>query len=463
MSPSGAAPGSVPAVRSSLLRGPLALACAPLLTAGALALPAAAPAATKAQTQASLRAIVRAMPSGTSVYVRESATQTVLASRAPTARRIPASVTKLFTTSSALLLDGPQTTLDTELRIRGEIDDGGVLRGDLIVRAAGNPALRLDQVSALAKVATDAGITRIDGQLHADLAGWTGDQGTPLTGGAYNREIGGRIGALVTLRGFGSATVTDPARQVLVRLRDAMRSRGLKGPVTLGAPAPTGAGTTVLGTAKSPTMTQLVAATNAPSDNFYAEMLLRGLGARHGSAGTTTAGLAAQRAVLLPLGVRATLADGSGLSRGNRVAPTTVVRLLDAMAARPEGAALRSGLALAGNTGTLAGRMRGTAAAGRCRAKTGTLSNVSALAGWCTTLGKRTVAFAVLMNGVSVPSARRMQDRLAATIVNWTDRAVATDVPAVTSPVPTTPVPPLVGATTPAATSPVAAGGGVSG
>ena len=422
------------------------LLSAVVLPALLLGAPAAASATTQAQVQASLKSALKSMPGNSSVYVREAATQTVLASRAPTVKRIPASVTKLFTTSTALMLDGPDTRLSTELRITGEVDEDGILHGDMIVRGDGDPAFRLDQITALATAAQKAGIKRLDGELRADLNGWTAEQGTPLTGGAYNREIGGRLGALVTLRGFASGTVLDPARQVLVRLREAMRARGLSGSVKFGATGPSGTGTRVLATATSPTLAQLAAATNAPSDNFYAEMLLRGIGARHGDAGTTTAGLAAERAALAKLGVSAQLADGSGLSRGNRVAPTTIVRLLDQMAARDEGTALRSSMALAGNTGTVAGRMRGTAAAGRCRVKTGTLSNVSALAGWCTTVGRRNVAFAILNNNVSVASARRVQDRVAAAIAAWSDPAVATT----KQPVATTPVK----ATTPAATTP---------
>lgn len=432
-------------------RSPLAVASAAALLCSA----APASAATLAETKSRLAPMVRNLPGSTSVSIRESSTNTVLASRRPTTPRIPASVTKLFTTSTALLEDGPQAVLTTQLRIDGTIDDDGVLDGDLIVRGAGDPSLSLSGISALAAAAEKAGITRINGVLRADLAGWTADQGTPLTGGAYNREIGGRLGALVVSRGFASAKVTDPARQVLVKLRDAMRTRGLTGPVRFGAPAPSGAGTTVIGQVRSPTIAQLAAATNSPSDNFYAEQLLRGVGARHGAAGTTTAGLAVQRSRLAGLGVRPTLADGSGLSRANRVAPSTIVRLLDVMAARPEGPALRASLARAGNTGTLAGRMRGTAAAGRCRAKTGTLSNVSALAGWCTTLGKRTVTFAILMNGVPVPAARRRQDAILAVIAGWSDRPSTSLAPAPTTP---PPVP-----TTPSATTPTGGGAQIAG
>lgn len=392
-----------------------------LLATGAI-LPPGASAGNLAQTQKTLKSIVGGMPGATSVYAREAATNTVLASRAPTTKRIPASVTKLFTTSTTLLLDDPASRLTTELLMTGTVDEDGVLHGDLILRGAGDPSFRLDQIGELADAAVrKAGIEKLDGELRADLAGWTSQQGTPLTGGGYNREIGGRLGALVTLRGFASASVTDPARQVLTRLRDAMKARGLSGTVTFGASAPAEADATSIGKVASPTLQQLAAATNAPSDNFYAEMLLRGIGARHGEAGTTAAGLATQRTTLAKLGVLPTIADGSGLSRGNRVAPTTIVKLLDQMAGRTEGAALRSGLALAGSTGTVAGRMRGTAAAGRCRVKTGTLSNVSALAGWCTTAGKRTVSFAILMNNVSVATARARQDRVAAAIASWSD------------------------------------------
>ena len=61
---------------------------------------------------------------------------------------------------------------------------------------------------------------------------------------------------------------------------------------------------------------------------------------------------------------------------------------------------LRRSLAVAGRNGTLYDRMRGTAAQDRCHAKTGTLRDVSALAGYCDTAGGERVAFAFLMNRV---------------------------------------------------------------
>jgi D-alanyl-D-alanine carboxypeptidase/D-alanyl-D-alanine-endopeptidase (penicillin-binding protein 4) len=60
--------------------------------------------------------------------------------------------------------------------------------------------------------------------------------------------------------------------------------------------------------------------------------------------------------------------------------------------------------------------MRRTAAVGRCRAKTGTLRNVSALAGYCRSRGGRKFVFALLMNGANVYRARLAQDRIAAAL-----------------------------------------------
>ena len=71
-------------------------------------------------------------------------------------------------------------------------------------------------------------------------------------------------------------------------------------------------------------------------------------------------------------------------------------------------------LALAGHEGTVADRMRGTAADGRCRTKTGTLTGVSALSGYCFNGNGRTMVFSILMNNVSdLGLAHLDQDRIA--------------------------------------------------
>ena len=131
--------------------------------------------------------------------------------------------------------------------------------------------------------------------------------------------------------------------------------------------------------------------------------------------GTTKAGARRVRRFARSLGARVRARDGSGLSRRNRAAPKQVGRLLAGMLDHEAEGAFRSSLPVAGREGTLRSRMRGTAAEGRCRAKTGTLSGVSALSGYCEG-GKRTIAFSILMNGADVFAARGIQDRMAAAI-----------------------------------------------
>ena len=166
-------------------------------------------------------------------------------------------------------------------------------------------------------------------------------------------------------------------------------------------------------------MAELARLTNVPSDNFIAEMLLKDLGAEFGAAGTTPAGGRVVRSALADFGIRPRVADGSGLSRANGTTPRQVVRLLEAMHGDAVGPAFEGSLAVAGRTGTLRRRMRGTAAQDRCRAKTGTIIAVSALAGVCDTAGGHAIAFAFLMNGVNVFAARRLQDRMAAAIARY--------------------------------------------
>jgi D-alanyl-D-alanine carboxypeptidase/D-alanyl-D-alanine-endopeptidase (penicillin-binding protein 4) len=79
-------------------------------------------------------------------------------------------------------------------------------------------------------------------------------------------------------------------------------------------------------------------------------------------------------------------------------------------------------LAVAGRSGTLARRMRGTAARGRCHAKTGTLNGVSALSGYCfqgPEDADHAVIFSLLMNRVDVNRAHVVQDRMAALIARY--------------------------------------------
>ena len=100
------------------------------------------------------------------------------------------------------------------------------------------------------------------------------------------------------------------------------------------------------------------------------------------------------------------LRDGSGLSYQDRLTTHAILKILGEMARRPDFPVFRRSLAIAGVDGTLKDRMRGTAAAGNVRAKTGTLNVASSLSGYVTTANGHQLTFSLLMNGDPVPSRR---------------------------------------------------------
>jgi D-alanyl-D-alanine carboxypeptidase/D-alanyl-D-alanine-endopeptidase (penicillin-binding protein 4) len=159
-------------------------------------------------------------------------------------------------------------------------------------------------------------------------------------------------------------------------------------------------------------MERLLQLTNKPSDNFFAETLLKDLAHLAGGVGTTARGARIATEFARRLGVRPTLVDGSGLSRADRASPAGVVRLLSAMYKRPDYDPFVASLPIAGRDGTLFDRMRRGPAHNRCHGKTGTLSNVSALSGYCEARSGRDYAYSILMNGVYPTGARRLQDRM---------------------------------------------------
>jgi D-alanyl-D-alanine carboxypeptidase/D-alanyl-D-alanine-endopeptidase (penicillin-binding protein 4) len=142
------------------------------------------------------------------------------------------------------------------------------------------------------------------------------------------------------------------------------------------------------------------------SQNMYAETLLKTLGRPSSGTGSTAAGLRAVRETLDlwgidPAGMQ--MADGSGLSRYNLMAPETLVAVLSHVYRQDRlRAPFLAALPVAGRDGTLADRMKGTPAEGNARAKTGSLSSVRALAGYVRTADNDPLAFAVIANNVGV-------------------------------------------------------------
>ena len=165
----------------------------------------------------------------------------------------------------------------------------------------------------------------------------------------------------------------SPAGFAAFRLAGALRQRGVvvTGRSHAGRVDPTTA--RLVTEIASPTMTALVALTARPSDNFFAEMLLKALGARFGAGGTTSAGAAVVSRYLAELHLTPTVVDGSGLSRDDHTSPLDVVTLLRDLSPggrrslQPIGVVMRDSLPVAAQSGTLALRHARHAGGGTLR------------------------------------------------------------------------------------------------
>ena len=165
-------------------------------------------------------------------------------------------------------------------------------------------------------------------------------------------------------------------------------------------PAPDRATSIALYTYRSHPLSEIVQPMLKDSINLYGEAALR-LNAARGVPPTNDAALEGLRARLQAWGVppeAQQLVDGSGLSRRNVISPAAVVTVLRRMHAGGATSPFVAGLPIAGIDGSLANRMMGTAAQGNVRAKTGTMSNIRALAGYVTTRDGEPLAFAIIVN-----------------------------------------------------------------
>ncbi|MEZ5169639.1 MAG: D-alanyl-D-alanine carboxypeptidase/D-alanyl-D-alanine-endopeptidase [Acidimicrobiia bacterium] len=356
---------------------------------------------------------------------------------------IPASATKLLTGAGLLATFGADHRFTTTVEAVGAPDGAGVVDqawlvggGDPVLATAEyrahlaeDPSKIFDPTTSLEELADGvvaAGVRSI-GTLHGDdtrqdtartVEGW--DPSYPDQG------VIGPLSALTVNDGYvewGTPNVgaPDPAAYAADELARLLEDRGVTVEDTTGTDAaPDDA--EPLASVDSAPLGDLVAGMVRSSDNQSAEVLTRELDTESGTGeGTTAGGLEVSAGALDELGIdpRRSLSDGSGLSRENRVA---CAALLDALAPRESTAAVRDGLAVAGETGTLALRFDGTPLDGRLRAKTGYLDGVTALAGVVDTEQGRPLTFAFLGNGdFDEAGAFRLQSEVAGAIAAYPD------------------------------------------
>ncbi len=398
--------------------------------------PAAAqtPQAAQRTLQRALRAGVKSAGSSSGVSVVDLSAGRSLFSAAAGVARLPASVEKLYTTSTALLRYGPNATLTTSILGLGTEGPRGAWYGTLYLRGGGDPTFGSAAFDGnnygagatmqrlVANLVRATGITELKGRVVGDESRFDSVRGTPATGDQPSQYVEGELSALAYNRGwanlYGTAYDYHPALTAAANFVNALRTAGVKVP----AKTPISAGKTPadarpLANVHSPRMATLIKLTNTPSDNYFAEMLLKDIGAQFGAGGTTGDGAAVVRAqVAQSFGIHPRLDDGSGLSYDDHTSPRQVVTLLARMAGDSD---FTNSLAVAGETGTLQGEMQGTIAQGRCRGKTGTLQAVSNLVGYCRARDGHTLAFAFLMNSIDPNYAHPIQNSMAVALARY--------------------------------------------
>lgn len=364
-------------------------------------------------------------------YVYDLSSQTPLFAERSDVPRPPASVEKLYTATTALALMGPEARFATSVLGAGQLGPAGRWEGNLYLRGGGDPTFGSSwfiashygglgsSVSTLAKRLLEAGIRSVSGGVYGDESYFDSLRGEPASGYLLDPDLEGALSALSFNRGESGrergphSLAAYAARQLrAVLASDGVQTHG-------GGAATTPSQASVLARLKSPPLRTLLGLTLPPSDNFFAETLLKDIGARFGGAGSTSAGVKVVQRVVSGFGIHAHILDGSGLSHSDATTPRQVVSLLADLATKPLGTTLRNDMAVAGRTGTLETRMRGTLAAGRCQGKTGTLIGVSNLAGYCTASNGDVLAFAFFTDGIPTYRAHTIQDAMAITLARY--------------------------------------------
>ncbi len=337
----------------------------------------------------------------------------VVYSHNPGLALIPASNQKLPVAYAALAQFGPGYRFHTEVVGTGALV-GDVWHGNLWLRGYGDPTLEPEDLAALSADVASSGIRRVDGAVIADESWFDTVRVGPGWKPSFYILESPPLSALVVDRGlYRGRTSDNPALAAASLFRQALEQAGVTVAqrTRVGTLAKTGL---PLARDVSEPLARIVGFMGRESDNYTAEMLVKQLGAVYAGRGSTAAGVRVMRDALaaagIPLaGVR--LADGSGLSRLDRLTTNAVVALLEAGLAGELRDPFLQSLAVAGVDGTLQNRLVSLPARGHVIAKTGTTNIACALSGFV----RNRYAFSILQNGrpISTYWARVAQDRFA--------------------------------------------------
>ncbi len=302
----------------------------------------------------------------------------------------PASTMKLVTAITALDKLGGSYQFKTQLKYTGSIENG-VLSGDVYCVGGMDPRFNSDDMKAFVASLKELGVDTIRGTIYADRSmkdadllgeGWCWDDDNPV------------LSPLV----FGRKDVF--MEKFLGRLREMGIEYGSDSTAVKRCPA---SAFTIC--TRFHTMDQILHKMMKDSDNLYAESMYYQIAASTGSHPANAKNARnVERQLIRKVGLdpaRCKLADGSGLSLYNYLSAELEVRLLRyAFQNENIWTHLKYSLPIAGVDGTLKGRMKTGLAHNNVRAKTGTLTGIISLAGYCKAANGHDLCFAIINNGI---------------------------------------------------------------
>ncbi|HXO07828.1 MAG TPA: D-alanyl-D-alanine carboxypeptidase [Solirubrobacteraceae bacterium] len=346
--------------------------------------------------------------SGALVYDMDS--KAPLYADRPTVRRPPASVEKIFTTVSLMRILGPSARLHTAVLGSGDLRHG-VWHGNLYLHGGGDPTFGdagFDRTwyggagstaSELVAQLRRMRIRRVTGWVYGDESLFDDRRGGLITNYAPDTpDFGGWLSALTYDHGSALKHL-GPAQFATREFTITMRGAGITARASKHT-ATTPQDAKLLAEVNSPPLSVMTRLMDVPSDDLFAEMFTKQLGVLFGTGGTISSGARViQGTIASSYGVHPTILDGSGLSRDDRTSPLEIVDLLRELWHTPIGNELSASLPIVGKQGTVQTIGLKTAAVGRCIAKTGTLDDVTNLAGYCHAKDGHTLAFGLFVDG----------------------------------------------------------------
>ena len=314
----------------------------------------------------------------------------------------PASTMKLVTAITALDCLGTNYQYTTSLYYKGDITDH-TLQGNLYCVGGLDPSFSDTDLDAFAQSVKEQGIDTICGSIIADNTlkdtlkwgdGWCWDDDNPIL-----RPL------LVNRKdNFLMQFINALSRHDIV-LKDITIKEGKADEEA-----------TLLSQHKS-SIDQILLRMMKDSDNLYAESLYYQIAAQRNHPGKALYAQRQEKALIERTGLNSSrykLADGSGLSLYNYISAECLLRLLRyAYQHKPIYKHLLPSLPIAGEDGTLKKRMINTHAEGNVQAKTGTLTGIISLAGYCSASNGHRLCFAIINQGaLSAKAARNFQDKI---------------------------------------------------